>query len=112
MDPRRRGSLEWKLPLAICAVLLVVLTAFVASAYQTVGARLQETQARVVEMSTQQVEQRIASAVLRLVTQSGRKIEIQGYEFEITETRVNAVKSARIRPPRPATAEAPRKAAA
>ena len=33
MDPRRRGSLQWKLPLAICAVLLVVLTAFVATAY-------------------------------------------------------------------------------
>jgi Mg2+/Co2+ transporter CorB len=49
---------------------------------------------------------------LENIPQAGRKIEIQGYEFEITETRANAVKSARIRPPRPAQAEAPRKAAA
>src|SRR6476661_2540224 len=42
---------------------------------QTVGARLQETHTRVVEMSTQQVEQRIANALLRLVKQSGRKVE-------------------------------------
>ena len=60
--------------------------AFAASAYQTVGARLQETQARVVEMSTQQVEQRIASAVLRLVTQSGRKID-EGIEIDFPITR-------------------------
>lgn len=34
--------------------------AFAASAFQTIGHRLQETQERVVEMSTEQVEQRIA----------------------------------------------------
>ena len=33
MAERRRGSLEWKLPLAICTVLLIVLGAFVAMAY-------------------------------------------------------------------------------
>jgi Mg2+/Co2+ transporter CorB len=48
---------------------------------------------------------------LENIPQPGRKIDILGYEFEITETRANAVKSARIRPPRPAQAEA-RKAAA
>jgi signal transduction histidine kinase len=36
LDHRRRGSLEWKLPLVICAVLLVVLAAFVAIAYLAV----------------------------------------------------------------------------
>ena len=41
---------------------------------QTVGSRLQETHTRVVEMSTQQVEQRVAHALLRLAKQSGRKI--------------------------------------
>jgi len=36
---------------------------------------------------------------LENLPQAGRKITIRGYEFEITETRANAVKSARIRPP-------------
>lgn len=60
--------------------------AFGTSAYQTIGARLHETQARVVEMSTQQVEQRIASAVLRLVSQSGRKTA-EGIEIDFPITR-------------------------
>lgn len=60
--------------------------AFGASAYQTIGMRLQDTQSRVVEMSTQQVEQRIASAVLRLVKQSGRNTE-EGIEIDFPITR-------------------------
>ncbi|MCV0396751.1 MAG: Crp/Fnr family transcriptional regulator [Rhizobiaceae bacterium] len=59
---------------------------FAGSAYQTIGSRLQDTQERVVEMSTQQVEQRIASAVLRLVTQSGRKGET-GIEIDFPISR-------------------------
>ncbi|HSW12243.1 MAG TPA: CNNM domain-containing protein, partial [Solimonas sp.] len=39
---------------------------------------------------------------LENLPQAGRKITIKGYEFEITETRANAVKSARIRPPQQA----------
>ncbi|MBB5047428.1 CRP-like cAMP-binding protein [Rhodopseudomonas rhenobacensis] len=42
---------------------------------RTVGTRLQESHTRVVEMSTQQVEQRIAHALLRLAKQSGRKVD-------------------------------------
>ncbi|KIZ32598.1 MULTISPECIES: Crp/Fnr family transcriptional regulator [Rhodopseudomonas] len=42
---------------------------------RTVGDRLQETHSRVIEMSTQQVEQRVAHALLRLAKQSGRKVE-------------------------------------
>ncbi|ABD89471.1 Crp/Fnr family transcriptional regulator [Rhodopseudomonas palustris] len=42
---------------------------------RSVGSRLQETHTRVVEMSTQQVEQRIAHALLRLAKQAGRKVE-------------------------------------
>jgi CRP-like cAMP-binding protein len=59
---------------------------FGANAYQTIGTRLQDTQSRVVEMSTQQVEQRIASAVMRLVQQSGRKTE-DGIEIDFPITR-------------------------
>jgi CRP/FNR family transcriptional regulator, nitrogen oxide reductase regulator len=46
---------------------------FAANTYKTVGARLQETQERVIEMSLAQVEQRVANAVLRLVRQTGKK---------------------------------------
>ena len=59
---------------------------FGATAYQTIGARLQDTQSRVMEMSTRQVEQRIAGAVLRLVQQSGRKTE-EGVEIDFPISR-------------------------
>src|SRR6476469_5618750 len=52
----------------------------------TVGSRLQETHTRVVEMSTQQVEQRIAHALLRLAKQSGRKVE-HGVEIDCPISR-------------------------
>lgn len=59
---------------------------FGANTYRTVGARLQETQARVVEMSTQAVEQRIAGAVLKLANQAGRKTG-DGIEIDFPLTR-------------------------
>jgi CRP/FNR family transcriptional regulator, nitrogen oxide reductase regulator len=59
---------------------------FGASTYQTIGARLQETQAQVMEMSTAQVEQRIAGALLRLVKQSGRKTP-EGIEIDFPISR-------------------------
>ncbi len=43
------------------------------SVAQTLGSRLLETQQRVLELSTEDVERRVAHAVLRLVNQSGRK---------------------------------------
>jgi CRP/FNR family transcriptional regulator, nitrogen oxide reductase regulator len=42
---------------------------------QTVGNRLQDAHTRVVEMLTQQVERRVAHALLRLAKQAGRRIE-------------------------------------
>jgi CRP/FNR family transcriptional regulator, nitrogen oxide reductase regulator len=48
---------------------------FAAKVYSTIGDRLQETQDRVVELSTAQAEQRIAKVLLRLAQQSGRKME-------------------------------------
>lgn len=60
--------------------------AFGASAYQTIGARLHETQTQVMEMSTQQVEQRIAHALLRIVSQSGKKTP-EGIEIDFPITR-------------------------
>ena len=53
---------------------------------KTVGSRLQEAHTRVVEMSTQQVEQRVAHALLRLVNQSGRKTA-HGVEIDFQLSR-------------------------
>ena len=64
--------------------------ALAANTLQTVGARLQETHTRVVEMSTEQVEQRIAHALLRLVKQSGRKVE-NGNIAQMTGTTLHTV---------------------
>jgi CRP-like cAMP-binding protein len=56
------------------------------STLRTVGSRLQETHTRVIEMSTQQVEQRVAHALLRLAKQSGRKVEA-GIEIDFPISR-------------------------
>ena len=56
--------------------------------FATVGARVGEMNNRIVELATQQVEQRIANAILRLVTQMGRKVE-GGIEIGIPITRQN-----------------------
>ncbi|MGY8662447.1 Crp/Fnr family transcriptional regulator [Bradyrhizobium sp. UFLA05-109] len=53
---------------------------------QTVGARLQESHTRVLEMSTQQVEQRVAHALLRLAKQSGKKLD-HGIEIDFPISR-------------------------
>jgi len=57
-----------------------------ANALQTVGQRLQDTQARVLEMSSEQVEQRVAHALLRLAKQAGRKTET-GIEIDFPISR-------------------------
>ena len=49
--------------------------AFGAATYKSIGVRLQEAHERATEMSTEQVEQRVAHALLRLVNQTGRKTE-------------------------------------
>ncbi len=46
-----------------------------ANALQTVGRRLQDAHSRIKELSTEEVEQRVARALLRLVDQSGRATE-------------------------------------
>jgi CRP/FNR family transcriptional regulator, nitrogen oxide reductase regulator len=55
---------------------------------QAVGSRLLETHTRVVEMSTKQVEQRVAHALLRLAKQSGRKVE-HGVQIDFPISRQN-----------------------
>lgn len=45
---------------------------FGANTYKTVGTRLHDTHSRIVEMATEQVEQRVAHSLLRLVKQTGK----------------------------------------
>ena len=57
-----------------------------AATYRTVGTRLQETLTRAVELSTEQVEQRVAHALLRLANQTGRKTD-SGIEIDFPISR-------------------------
>lgn len=59
---------------------------FATETYRTLGARLGEFQARVTELATQAVEQRVAAALLRLANQSGRKTG-EGIEIAFPVTR-------------------------
>lgn len=56
------------------------------SALQTVGSRLHDTQARVIEISNEHVVQRVAHALLRLAKQAGRKVE-GGIEIDFPISR-------------------------
>jgi CRP-like cAMP-binding protein len=56
------------------------------SVMQTIDNRLQDTQARVIEISNEQVEQRVAHALLRLAKQAGRKVEA-GIEIDFPISR-------------------------
>lgn len=60
--------------------------ALASNTLQTIGSRLQDAHTRVMEMSTEQVERRIAHALLRLVQQAGRKVE-QGIEIDFPISR-------------------------
>ncbi|SMX49324.1 Crp/Fnr family transcriptional regulator [Maliponia aquimaris] len=59
---------------------------FATETYKTVGFRVGEMNNRIVEMATQQVEQRVANALLRLANQAGRKVE-DGIEINFPITR-------------------------
>lgn len=59
---------------------------FATATYKTLGARVGEMNDRIVEMATQQVEQRIAHALLRQINQTGRKVD-NGIEIDFPITR-------------------------
>jgi CRP-like cAMP-binding protein len=59
---------------------------FSTETYKIVGERIGEMQNRVMEMATQQVEQRVASALLRMINQTGQKVE-NGIEIDFPITR-------------------------
>lgn len=57
-----------------------------AKTLQTVGERLQDSHVRIIEMSTEHVERRVARALLRLAQQVGRKTD-KGVEIEFPLSR-------------------------
>lgn len=59
---------------------------FATETYKTLGHRVGEMNSRIVELATQQVEQRVANAILRLINQSGRKVS-GGIEIDFPITR-------------------------
>ena len=61
---------------------------FATQTYKTVGSRIDEMSTRMLELATQQVTQRIACAILRLINQSGRKTD-NGIEIDFPITRQN-----------------------
>jgi CRP-like cAMP-binding protein len=77
-------ALVW--PSATWPALVAKYPVLAAGTMQALGNRLQEVQARVVEMSTEEVERRVAHALLRLARQSGRKTE-HGIEIDFPITR-------------------------
>jgi CRP/FNR family transcriptional regulator, nitrogen oxide reductase regulator len=77
-------ALVW--PSSSWSRLLAKFPSLASSALQTVGSRLQDTQTRVMEISNEQVEQRIAHALLRLAKQAGRKVE-NGVEIDFPISR-------------------------
>lgn len=77
-------ALAW--PSAAWPRLVAKHPALAVNTLQTVGSRLQDAHTRVVEMSTEEVERRVAHALLRLAKQAGRKIE-QGVQIDFPISR-------------------------
>ena len=79
-------ALSW--PVRLWADFTARYQGFATESYKTLGERLGEMQSRITELATQAVEQRIATALLRLANQSGRKTD-QGIEIAFPITRLN-----------------------
>jgi len=79
-------ALAW--PSVSWARLIARYPSLASSALQTVGSRLQDTQARVIEISNEQGEQRVAHTLLRLAKQAGRKVD-NGIEIDFPISRQN-----------------------
>lgn len=60
--------------------------ALAANTLQMVGSRLQDIQTRIIEISTEKVERRVAHTLLRLIQQAGREVR-QGVEIDFPISR-------------------------
>jgi CRP-like cAMP-binding protein len=72
--------LSW--PSALWPSLAVRFPQLAANALRTVGSRLQDAHTRVMELTSEEVERRIARTLLRLADQAGRPVD-RGIEIEI-----------------------------
>ncbi len=79
-------TLSW--PVRLWGDFVASYPGFATESYRTLGARLGEMQNRITELATQQVEQRVAACLLRMVNQSGRKVAT-GIEISFPITRQN-----------------------
>lgn len=79
-------TLSW--PGRLWAPFLARYEGFATATWATVGRRLEEVHEHMAEMATKAVEQRVAGAVLRMVSQTGRKVE-GGIEIAFPVTRAN-----------------------
>lgn len=77
-------ALSW--PMRLWAEFVADYDGFATETYKIVGERMGELHNRVLEMATQQVEQRVANALLRLINQTGRKVS-DGIEIDFPITR-------------------------
>ena len=78
--------LSW--PNALWPVFTAKYEGFAAETLRSLGARANEMNNRIVELSTKLVEQRIACALLRMIAQSGREVS-NGVEIGFPVTRQN-----------------------
>ena len=79
-------ALSW--PMHLWADFVACYDGFATQTYKTVGHRIDEMSTRMLELATQQVEQRIACAILRMINQSGRKVD-NGIKIDFPITRQN-----------------------
>ncbi len=79
-------TLSW--PNALWQDFITRYDGFATETYKVVGDRMGEMTTRILEMATKQVEQRVACAILRLITQMGRKVD-GGIEIDFPITRQN-----------------------
>lgn len=77
-------ALSW--PATAWDTLMAQSPLFASSAIRTVGERLQDAHSRIRELSTEEVEQRIARALLRLVDESGKPTD-EGIQIDFPITR-------------------------
>ncbi len=77
-------ALSW--PMRLWDTFVAQYDGFATETYKTLGNRLAEVHSQVMEMATQRVEQRVANALLRLINQTGRKVD-GGIEIDFPITR-------------------------
>ncbi|MDZ7711450.1 MAG: Crp/Fnr family transcriptional regulator [Roseovarius sp.] len=66
-------GLSW--PMALWDGFVAQYEGLASETFRTIGHRLTERNDRIVELTSQQVQQRVANALLRLINQTGRKVE-------------------------------------